>query len=907
MNRKLEASCRLAFAAYLHDLGKLAERARIKEAEEKDADGNTRAERNKQLYCPQWDGRFTHVHAAYTGIGFDLLEKFLPPLIGEDASPFAGWRGADADDSLINAAAMHHKPETALQWIIATADRLASGFERDEFDDYNRAQDETATGKNHYTARLYPLFEQIDLTGSRAKDQVPEWRYPLEAMSVAALFPKTASACEGNNKEEAQKEYKKIWQGFQNALKSIPQSHRKNWALWLDHFDSLWGTFAHAIPSATAGKTKPEVSLYDHSRTTAALATALWRYHENDPKDSVREQLRAQWDRERQHQDLANRAWDGEKFLLILGDFFGIQDFIFATGGETQRNAAKLLRGRSFHVSLLTECAALKILDELGLPPTSQVINAAGKFLIVAPNTDAVRTRLTELQREFDHWFLNKTYGVSGIGIAWETACGRDFLHSDKQSEPPFRKLINRLFQQVEDMKARRLSLFADDAPSPLFEGFLKCFDNTKGVCAIDGRSPASKPFPNAENKYVSPLALDQIKIGDWLSHQDLLLITTKDIEHHTLKDIEHHTLGLDIFGYHISFTGKEEAIGPLAREGTLRRAWDYSLPESETETLFTGYARRFINAYVPEMGDPNAWETDRYKGIGDDDEWNPRAHKNFEHIARDDLWLDERSQWNGTEAIMVLKGDVDNLGTIFQKGLEKPSFAKWSSLSRQMNAFFSIYLPWLCKNKYPSTYTVFAGGDDFFLIGPWKSTILLAWEMRDQFTRYVADNREIHFSTGLLMTKPGLPVRQVGDMSEAALERSKSMPGKDAVTLFGQSFHWKEFGVLWKTFEEIDRAHREMALSTGYLYRLQDLAYLSENLKSKTPKPENAIWRSWFSYRTWRMLEQTLRGTDKEAERRRRMEELAKVLSEPIEQFGARFLVPLFVHLYQHRNQHRS
>ena len=73
------------------------------------------------------------------------------------------------------------------------------------------------------------------------------------------------------------------------------------------------------------------------------------------------------------------------KFLLVQGDFFGIQNFLFAAGAETRKQAAKLLRGRSFQVSLFTEMAALRLLDELALPPTSQVLNAAGKFLIVAP------------------------------------------------------------------------------------------------------------------------------------------------------------------------------------------------------------------------------------------------------------------------------------------------------------------------------------------------------------------------------------------------------------------------------------------------------------------------------------------------------------------------------------------
>ncbi len=899
LKSKMDASCRMAFAACLHDLGKFAERARIVEAAEKDAEGISAAEHNKQLYCPSWDGRYSHVHAAYSAIAIDLLEDALPPLKGADVSPFTAWNEPQADDSLINAAARHHKPETALQWLIATADRIASGFERAAFDDYNQAVDDEGKRLNHYTRRQLTLFEQIRLDGTTVEQDDLKWRYPLAPLSVGSLFPIRAKEIEKAKTKTAQDEYRKLWDAFRAALEDIPKSHRKNWSLWLDHFDSLWAAYASAIPSATAGNTKPEVSLYDHSRTTAALATALWRYHENDDPETIREQLRAQWDRKRQQQSLAETAWDDDKFLLVIGDFFGIQSFIFASGGETQKNAAKLLRGRSAYVSLLTECAALKILDELGLPPTSQVINAAGKFLIVAPNRPEVKEKLTEIQNEFDQWFLQHTWGESGIGMTWEPAACNDFLdHGSDDSEPPFKQLIDRLFQRLEDIKASRLNLCGNDAPAPIFEGFLDSFDNNKGVCAIDGGSPASVPLPKAENKYISLLALDQINTGKWLAHYDRLLVTR--------SNIDHHTLSLNLFGYHISFTGNEDAsgkFGELAAKGDLRRAWDYSLPESREAVLFNGYGRRSINAYVPKLGTLNDVEKERYQNLDLPD--SPNAPKSFELLARDDMWPFDHdlSRWGGTEGLITLKGDVDNLGQIFETGLKRPSFAKWASLSRQMNAFFTVFLPWYCQNEYPSTYTVFAGGDDFFLIGPWRSTIRLARGMRKQFHCYVAENPSLHFSTGLLMTKPGMPVAQMGEMAEQALEQAKSHEGKNAVTLFGQTVSWDAFDQLWQILEAIAEKDEQFDLSTGYLYRLQDLADMAENLKSDKPKPENAIWRSWFSYRTYRMLERTLKGKDKQQERERRMQELAKVLSEPIEHHGAHFKIPLFIHLYQQRS----
>ncbi|WP_064042573.1 type III-A CRISPR-associated protein Cas10/Csm1, partial [Methylomonas koyamae] len=420
----LEQSSRIALAAFLHDLGKFAERAKVP------VDQQT-LDDNKQLYCPHpkaftdAKGHFTHVHAAYTGLAIDLIEGYLPDLTGVDFAPFGSWKTKSVDDSFINAAAMHHKPGSFLQWIIATADRVASGFDREEFEKYNQAEEGTETGKNHYTARQLTLFEQIHKTNS--DKQQFSYRYPLKPLSPASIFPVKAEGYEHNDKQKAQQEYLQLWQGFVQALQKMPKSHRQNWALWLDHFETVWGVYTQAIPSATAFNVRPDVSLYDHSRVTAALATALWRYHHENKQtdDNARKQLSDQAE-----------SWEQPKFLLIQGDFFGIQDFIFASGGETNKRAAKLLRGRSFYVSLLSECAALKVLDALDLPSTSQVINAAGKFMIVAPNTEQTKAKLQQVQQALDRWFLEHSYGQAGVGLAWTEAACNDFRrHVENRDE----------------------------------------------------------------------------------------------------------------------------------------------------------------------------------------------------------------------------------------------------------------------------------------------------------------------------------------------------------------------------------------------------------------------------------------------------------------------------------------
>ncbi len=889
-NSLLEQSSRIALAAFLHDLGKFAQRADIP------IDKET-LDSNKQLYCPHRKqytddkGWFSHVHAAYTGLAMDIIEPCMPKLTGENCAPFGDWKSPNVDNSFINAAAKHHRPETFLQWIIATADRVASGFDRETFEQYNHGIDKTATGKNHYTARQLTLFEQVHKT-SLSEPQF-RYRYPLKPMSVDSIFPVKAEGYECNDTDQAKSEYRQLWEGFTQALNDVPQSHRHNWSLWLDHFETLWGVYTQAIPAATAFNIRPDVSLYDHSRVTAALATALWRYHHErgETDKSTADALK----------DTAT-SWQENKFLLIQGDFFGIQDFIFASGGETSKNAAKLLRGRSFYVSLLTECAALKVLDELNLPATSQVINAAGKFMIVAPNTEATKTALQQLRTQLDNWFLEHSYGQAGIGLAWLEASCNDFRKGSKNRPSPYRQLMTRLFEQLDTIKHQRFQLCSDNTPA-VFEQFLDDFDNTMGVCAIDGRTPAREQ--HAQNTFISTLAQDQLNIGRWLTSKERLLISRESLG-------ITNSLKINLFGFHLSFIENEAArgqFGQAAKAGKILRLWDYSLPIAADQPLWNGYARRAINAYIPRASEKDLAEAqwDKYTGI--DEPLELDLPKTLNHLACSDRTPHPQKQdkWQGISALTTLKGDVDNLGLIFQNGLgEDVSFSKTAALSRQLNAFFSIYLPWLCQTDYPNCYTVFAGGDDFFLIGPWLSQIKLADTLRKKFQHYVAENPAIHFSAGLSTTKPGLPINQIGDMAEQALDNAKAhnprklaTPPKNAVSCFNQQMFWEEFEqLIHQRLPALQRLIDDNTLSTGYVYGLLHLIDMQEKIAEN---PENALWHSYFAYRTARMLERKIK--DQESRKRKQAELAQEIAQAGIIRHGGNYRVTLFCHLYQQRD----
>ena len=882
MTNLLSASSRVAFAALIHDLGKFAERAKLPISDDQ-------LNAHKTLYCPfNKEGNYhSHKHAAYTGFALDQIEKYLPDLIQDDVAPFSFRKqgeSTDITDSLINAAAAHHKPDTFLQWIIATADRVASGFEREKFEKYNQAE-EGIKGKNHYQARLLTLFEQITLTDQSAvknSNELLDFAYDLTPLSANSVFPQKRTEIEPSDNETAQKSYLKLWRQFVHGLVEIPSSHRKSWDLWLDHFDTAYQCFTGCIPSATAFGIKPEVSLYDHSKTTAALATALWRWHkEKQLTDKV--QTAKLQDR--------STSWDEQKFLLIQGDFFGIQDFIFSGGSDSNKQAAKLLRGRSFQVSLFTELAALKILQACELPSTSQIMNAAGKFLIVAPNTEKIRNALNQVQTELNQWFVTHTYGLVGLGLAQLPASCNDFV-GDK-----FKDLIIKLFEQLEETKLQRLDL--TDSPEAV-----QHIAYPHGICRLNRYFPAETEYDeNVKNSGLSCISRDQIVIGEQLVKKNRILICAQEAE--VFKTGKTESLRLPIFGYNVIFTSMEEEtgkFGELVKTQQLYRFWDFSIPESIDKGVWNGYARRYINGYAAKFNSADNYTSDKYQNV-DTSEIEYDRIKAFDFIACEDRQFNGE-KYVGLSALMTLKGDVDNLGMIFQKGLENPTFAKIASLSRQLNQFFSLWLPAYCRQESKNMYTVFAGGDDFFLIGPWRSTQRVAHKMQQEFKRYVAENDEIHFSAGMVLTKLGIPVARLGELAEEALDKAKNIEDRDrninkgdknAVHIYQKTVSWKDWQALNELENEISRLAEENNISVNYLYsliRLSEQAGDSKNI-------ESSMWRSRFYYRTTRYV------IDKLSQDKQKValsEIIISLGNEGIGKYKNNFTIPLINYFYQKR-----
>lgn len=833
MDMLLDASCRVALAGLVRYIGTFAGRSLP----------------GRPMSVKTADRRTDGEAAA---IVFDAVSRSIPDLVRGDASPFdpqrAEFPGGGEDNSLFAVALCRHEPAGFLDCVLAVAEDVAGDLERREGKSTSSTDDQ-----DFAQVRLQSLLGEVSLGGRTAAGGArTHLSHALRPFSAEAIFPRNTSAVQPGRLEVARREYQNLWADFISAIEpgsksAIPPAFRKNWPLWMDVFDTAWLTFAQAIPSSD--RERPDVSLYDHSKTTAAVAAALWRWHEAAGRTDLAAGKAL----------LSGEEKSVRKLLLIQGDFFGIQGFIFSEGSETNRQAAKILRGRSFYVSLLTELAALRVLEALHLPSTSQIINAAGKFLIVAPNTPSVLEALENVRREISGWFMKNTFAVSGIGIAATEASCDDF-HGRR-----YTALTDRLHAALERAKHQRFDL--PHLENPVFE-----IDYPNGVCSWQSHLPADS-MPGAQGLPSCAFSRDQILIGTSLVSFSRILILRESADIQPSANLR--LCELPIFGYKIAFVQDRENSGNFCRyaaSGELRRCWDFSLPKNGSEILWHGFARRNINGFVPHVPDSDIPLT-------------------FEEIASAGV-LDGV----GIRGLMTLKGDVDNLGLIFRRGLagkeKNPdsvmTFARTASLSRLMNVFFAVYLPVFCSERFPHMYTVFAGGDDFFLIGPWQEAQHMAQTLAEKFALFAGGNPEVHFSAGLTMTRPSVPVHALSVNAEDALSAAKSRDGKNSVSVHGEIVSWETLRSLGVIEAQLRDSLGAGDATISYLYQLFQILEMAGD----RTRPEASIWRSRLGYVTARLFERS-RLAGRSSSRAAR-DALLKLLVNALQSEGSALRIPL-------------
>jgi CRISPR-associated protein Csm1 len=268
--------------------------------------------------------------------------------------------------------------------------------------------------------------------------------------------------------------------------------------------------------------------------------------------------------------------------------------------------------------------------------------------------------------------------------------------------------------------------------------------------------------------------------------------------------------------------------------------------------------ADRFAGAYVPAHNSQTCADpvlTRARQDAGESEEPREGDVLTFAELAALSI-----EGGKGRPVLAALKADVDRLGQIFTRGLgEHRSLARMAALSRMMDAFFTGFLPNRLQTAFPYVYTVYAGGDDLLLLGPWHEILRVASTLREDFRRFVGGSPHVTLSAGIAFFDPNTPVTRAAHDAEERLARAKE-DGRDRVHSIlandTPALTWDQYTAALRDAEQLDKLMTAgvEGITTALLYKLLWLDGRRQDCEEKR-EIRAADWRAKLGYMLWRAL----------------------------------------------------
>ena len=752
-------------AALLHDIGKFYQRA--------DTGSVSNSQflneycKTESTFCPLFQGRYTHKHVLWTAQFFEDFKPVFNNLVDANIDDHS------TQDNLENLAAGHHLAYDQLSdlgKIIKQADCLSSGMDRSSLEAFRDEQDELDTQWDSFKKkRLIPILETI---GNPDKDN---WHHiPVQRLELTDnCFPK-------NNFKTAP-DYSTLWNQFIAEFKFIQAN---TYRAFSETLLNLLLKYTSCIPSSTINFA--DVSLFDHLKTSAALAVCLYDY---------------------QHSEKAG----DEPFLLIGADFSGIQSYLYQI---VSKYAAKNLKGRSFYLRLLSDAVVRYLIKELNLLQANIIYNSGGGFYLLAPNTTFIKKQLDNAIRHIEE----KLFSSHGTSIYVSIDCvplSTDALnHCNGQN---LGTVWGNLFIKRDRRKSAKFANLISTNYSSFFEPSMMGGDSERDTITGEEFLPGEKIYTENTLK-LKRLTLDQIKLGEKLREADLIVIKEGEpLPYWADKlHIEPASLGFVYYLLHVDDVAKmKEQLRSSADQVSV-----ITLNGTNGNCDFLRTLEGINNIYGIEFYGGN--EIDR-KNV-----------PTFEQMCENENF----------SRMGVLRMDVDNLGSIFQQGIDpnRATLSRYAALSRSFDFFFSGYLNTIWRETYPDkSFIVYSGGDDVFIVGSWDVAIQLAERIKLDFAEYCCENQRLSLSGGIAILRPKYPIMKGAEESEQEEKNAKqhSCKGKtkNSISFLSMPLNWNlEYPVVAKLKETLckligDAENEEGKLPKSFLSKIM-MHYANANTK---------------------------------------------------------------------------
>jgi len=811
----------IVLGALLHDIGKFWQRADSEVNYQRSKVIGNQTKKNIANICPVFNSNYSHKHALWTN---EFFERYHAKI--KEQSQIISDLGYD---NTANLASYHHNPSTPLQHVIQIADWFSSGMDRIKDPDF----DDELKGYTFRKARLKPVFENVSLSDHPLEDQ---YRYNLLPLEYADnIFPGKKDRLNPKLGDELYKEYNLLWEQFVADLGRIKAV---NFYQYMGALLSLLEHYTWCIPSST--NDLPDISLFDHLKTTAAIASCLYDYHKDDTELTTK----------------TIKDKENNKFILFSADLSGIQNYIFDLAHTGIKKLSKILRARSFYLSYLPKMLVNKILVDLNLTSANALMESGGRVMILLPNTDSVRSYLEKLDAEVKKWCVREFYGELTINFSTNVClCGNDF------TPERFREKLIEINQELENKKLTKFDFLTEtdfsQNPFVIKDDYDIIIKNNGKVCSITDKKPADTLISEKVGYDISQEAYIQGEIGKLLTRSSVFVFSKEPPKNKNMHCIYFLDGEQAVFLY--LFKNKFDAL----KYPQILDIEQLGQPDKKDIWIKHTHYANHVPVFKPDEYEKYKEYTD--KNFSDEDkkelDITTGSIKTFNVIAIPANKINpqnEEDEKRGVEILGILKADVDNLGQIFSRGLKdnRMAISRYSTLSRSINLFFSGYLDQLIEDKYPNIYTVYAGGDDLFMIGQWEDIFNFAQDMNEKFRAFTCWNADIHLSAGIALMKPHQPVRKAAEFAEDQLRIAKQN-GKSRLNLFSTSILWDNVKYILEWFKFFNEKYidKESKIRSGFMYRILQYKRLYDLFDGQS-KTDGLIFLSQLSYDLKRNIE---------------------------------------------------
>jgi len=775
-------------------------------------------------------------HGAHAKWSAAFVSKYIP----------SGWRKG------LSPVLYHHKPQDYPSKLIALADWLSAG--------------ERVEAERRGPSLLRSVFDRLrlhDPDGKLIPAPEEKFYYPLASLSLEGDGEGWKLNPHSGDGAATPEEYATLWQKFISEVEKL-NDLGLSFPNYLETLYHLLKKYTWCIPSAYYGAV-PDVSLFDHSRITAAIAVCL---HKDKVEESELEGLLE-----------ALRTGDEEalkapRFLLVGGDVSGVQDFIYTI---TSSGAAKGLRGRSFYLQLLNDAVARFLLRKLDLPFLNIIYIGGGNFYFLAPFF--AREKLEELKREVSKRLLAVHKG--DIYLALDAVEVLDFIIEEGRKDKPSRwaEKVNELFSRLNRAKERRFAELGPEMHEKVFtprgEGGPPEEEGKPKFCQVCQEEDGVREDPDGVRR--CELCRSFKELGGKIAFAEWLV----------LGEVEPEEPGEGPWDYERAL----RLFGVVAR--LVDRVEKAEIQGAERIVAYQLHKSKFLDDLESKV--------DRAYGF----DFQAKAVPKLKGEIADFGDIAQASE--GMKRLGVLRMDVDNLGRLFGEGLGwRASASRLATMSFMLSAFFKGWLGEICWEFNKSdegerkgfVYLTYSGGDDLFLVCSWNLAPVLARRIRKEFAKFTCENKNVTISAGIAVVPEKYPVYKAAELAKIALDeeakevrrrRDGYIGVKDAISFLGKPLGWEEFekarelkGLLMKLIEEEKLPRGLLArLFTIYsLYARSERARVEE-LRRCELELDDYRKRILYDKWCWRLVYNLARFKEAHKEQREQLEGLRNMLLE--------------------------